>query len=122
MKKIILVLALLISSVGFGCNLDSDRQSISIQKDESNYSFVASFPKKKTAKVLVYMEETLKEKLFSDKEGVKNQNFALSNKMKFHLASKPGFIEIDFKRSENSYASFNQLEKLCLGIKGVLSN
>jgi hypothetical protein len=105
MKKQFLISAIILSTIMFGCRFnDSNSQSIAIQKNEAGYNFEASYPKRKTGMVIAYIENTLKEKLFLSGDGNKDIAMTLADQTKFHLKFEPGFIEIDFKKQENSFA------------------
>ncbi len=125
MKKSYLILSLIVATLGFGCNfgVDSENQSISIKNNDVGYNFEASYPKKKTEKVVAYIEETLKDDaLFTAPSDVKNMDIVLPDSTKFYLKAEPGFIVIDFKKQKNSLTSYQKMEELCKGIKELLSN
>ena len=106
----------------FGCNLNQSNQSISVKKTEAAYNFEASYPEKKTAKVIAYIENTLKEDdLFSTVKSKHNSEVVLIDSTRFYLKAEPGFIIIDVKKQKNSFASYQKMEKLCMGIKDVIS-
>ncbi|MFD0939232.1 hypothetical protein [Pedobacter boryungensis] len=111
----------LICFVLFGCNSNQSSQSISVKKTEAAYNFEASYPEKKTAKVISYIESTIKDDLFSTVNSKHNAEVLLNDSTKFYLKAEPGFIIIDFKKQKNSITSYQKLEKLCMGIKEVIS-
>ncbi|MFI5451970.1 hypothetical protein ACHMWN_07405 [Pedobacter sp. UC225_61] len=106
----------------FGCNLNQSNQSISVKKTEGAYNFEASYPERKTAKVIAYIESTLKEDdLFSTVKSKHNSEVVLKDNTRFYLKAEPGFIIIDVKKQKNSLTSYQKMEKLCMGIKDVIS-
>ncbi len=122
MKNLYYLIAMICTSL-FGCNFEggSQNQSISVKNNESGYSFDASFPERKMEKVVGYIEKTLNaDDLFLTPSDVKDSEVNLGDSVKFYLKSSPGNIEIDFKKRDNSEASYLKLVRLCTGIKDVL--
>jgi hypothetical protein len=122
MKDIELILIAMGLTFLLSCNSrNANSQSITIKKTDSKFEFKASFPERKTSKVVSYIEKALDEnKLFSDSLAVTNADFNLGDTTKFHLKSQPGMLEITFRKIDNSKIGYQQLEKMCLGIKEEL--
>jgi len=107
----------------FGCNFNgnSDNLSISVKSTDADYSFEASYPEKKTEKVVAYLEKTLgDDKIFTAPSDIKDEEVALGDSVKFYLKSSPGNLEIDFKKQHNSEAAYAKLVEMCKGVKEVL--
>ncbi len=125
MKGLYLILTLLFSTLGLSCNFKggNDNLSISVKNNEEGYNFEASYPERKTDKVVAYLEKTLAdETLFTASSDLKNTNVILADSTRFYLKAEPGFIVIDFKKQKNSMSSYQRMEKVCAGLKDVLSN
>lgn len=122
MKKIEPIFVALLLVLMLGCNIgDSDSQSITIKKTETKYQLKASFPVRKTSKVFNYIKGALNEdKLFRDPEALKDADINLGDTLKFHLRSAPGLVEITFRKTDNSFKSYQQMEGMCAGIRRVL--
>ena len=122
MKKVALVFAAITITLLLACNFGSSHnQSITVKKTDSKYQFKASFPERKTGKVLSYIKKTLKEdRLFRESQESKESDVNLGDTVKFHLKSGPGQIEITFWKMENSFLGYQKLEKMCIHIKEVL--
>jgi hypothetical protein len=121
MKKTCKQLALVGLTFLLGCGFgNSNRQSISVKKTANTYEFEATYPAEKTAKVSAYLASRLKGKKLFDADGYSDSDLNLGDTMKFHLKAKLGFISISFKKDENSFPAYRQLESFCTGIKGVL--
>lgn len=121
MKKIYILIAIAVLSVTFGCNLNADKQSISVNIDEEGYAFNAEYPKHKTNQVVNFIENSLKQNdFFSNAEGIKDENVKLPDSSKFYIKAEPGFIKINFDKRNNSETSYQKLVKLCMGIKEEL--
>ncbi|TCC94367.1 hypothetical protein EZ428_06240 [Pedobacter frigiditerrae] len=122
MKKVHYLITL-ISATLFGCNFNgnNDNLSIGVKSTDAGYSFEASYPEKKTEKVVAYLEKTLgDDKIFTAPSDIKDEEVALGDSVKFYLKSSPGNIEIDFKKQHNSEASYVKLVNMCKGVKEVL--
>src|SRR6476661_10064245 len=107
MKKIYLLIAVCLLVITFGCEIGANHQSISVLIKEGTYSFKAEYPKYKTRSVLNYLKEKIrKDGFFNDDEGMKDEDVTLSDSSRFHLTSEPGYVKIDFKKRNNSVASY----------------
>jgi hypothetical protein len=51
-----------------------------------------------------------------------DEDITLRDNTRFHIYSKPGEIEIDFDKNENSEASCERLRELCEEIKEILED
>jgi len=122
MKRISIMLAIVGIALASGCGFDSNsnRQSITVQKTDASYQFKASYPKKKTAEVITYVENTLKDGQLFGGDGVSDSDINLGDSIKFHLQSEPGFIAIEFKKMDNSFGAYQKMERMCIGIKKIL--
>lgn len=117
-----LYLVALICAMLAACNYNGSSQSISVRKTEAAYNFEASYPERKTAKVIAYIESTLKDDhLFPTEKSELNSEVVLTDSTRFYLKAEPGFIIIDVKKQKNSFTSYKKMEKLCMGIKDVIS-
>ena len=122
MKRIGIVLVFVGITIATACKFgaDSDKQSITVRKTDTTYRFKASYPKRKTTEVLNYVERTLKQEQLFGTDGIKDSDVILGDSIKFHLQSEPGFIAIDFKKTDNSFESCQKMESMCIGIKKIL--
>ena len=120
MKKIYFIMALAIVAVS-SCRFGGGSQSVSIRNNDRGYNFQASYPEEKAAKVVAYIEKTLKDdRIFEHVNSKKDADILLGDGAKFHLTAYPGFVEIDFKKNNNSSSSYEKLKELCQGIKDTL--
>jgi hypothetical protein len=122
MKKTILCFTLC-AIIATGCNFgnNADNISITVKKTDPNYKFTAEYPARKTAEVIKYINKSLdKDKLLSNPYDSKDVNINLGDTVRFHLISEPGYLEIYFKKMDNSRLSYRKLEEMCVGIKEVL--
>ena len=118
MKKIFLIITLAILITTVGCEIGTGRQSITIVKKQSSYSFIAAYPKDKTDMVMVYLVEKFKQEKFSARtEG----DVVLVNGANFYIKSEPGYIKINFKKSNNTELNYSRLIEICQGIKDKLN-
>lgn len=111
--------------MGLGCNFrdGSDDLSISVKNNEAGYNFEATYPERKTEKVVAYLEKELQnDELFTASSDIKNMDVVLADSTRFYLKSEPGFIVIDFKKQKNSFSSYQKMEKVCAGLKELLGN
>ncbi len=122
MKRISIVLAFVGIAMGLGCGFDnnSNRQSISVRKTDASYQFKASYPKKRTNEVITYVENTLKDGQLFGRDGINDADINLGDSIKFHLQSEPGFIAIEFTKTDNSFGAYQKMERMCVGIKKIL--
>lgn len=121
MKKILLMIAL-VAVLASGCGLgDSANQSIAVRSTDDAYNFKATFAKRKSKRVAEYIESALKDDRIFEKGYEKNAELLLGDGSRFYLKASPGFVEIDFKKSKNSFTSYQKLKDLCAGIKDVLN-
>ena len=121
MKKIYLLIAIATLAITFGCEMNAGNQSITVRTDEGNYAFKAEYPKHKTNEVITFVEENLKQDdFFRNAEGIKNEDVTLADGSKFHITAKPGYVEINFSKRDNSETSYQKLVKLCMGVKEEL--
>lgn len=119
-----LITAAICSAFLMGCDFNSDgNQSITVKKTDTEYNFKASYPERKTKKVIDYIEETLKDnQLFANESDRKNSDVSLADSTNFYLKAEPGLIVIDFKKQKNTYTSYKKMEDLCMGIKDLLQD
>jgi len=124
MKRIGMIIAIVGIALGLGCGFDgnSNRQSISVRKTDASYQFKASYPKKRTADVITYVENTLKDGQLFGRGGISDSDINLGDSIKFHLQSEPGFIAIEFKKTGNSFGAYQKMERMCIGIKKRIEN
>lgn len=125
MKALSLYLSILLTILGLGCNFRSasDNLSISVKNNDAGYNFEATYPERKTDKVVAYLEKALQdEQLFTAPSDIKNVNVVLPDSTAFYLKAEPGFIVIDFKKQKNSFSSYKKMEEVCAGLKELLSN
>lgn len=119
--KILFPIFVLLATI-FGCNPGNRNGiSITVKSSESSYHFEASYPERKTKKVQDYVKKTLgQDELFAHSNGSLRTEVILSDTLKFSLSSATGYIAIDFKKQDNTYAMYKKLENMCQGIKEQL--
>ncbi|WP_152969711.1 hypothetical protein [Pedobacter sp. Hv1] len=125
MKALYLYLSMLLAALGLSCNFRSasDNLSISVKNNDAGYNFEATYPERKTDKVVAYLEKALQDdQLFTASSDIKNVNVVLSDSTAFYLKAEPGFIVIDFKKQMNSFTSYKKMEEVCLGLKELLAD
>lgn len=113
-----MALAIVVAS---GCRFGGSSQSVSIRNNGRGYNFQATYPEEKAAKVVAYIEKTLKDdRIFAHVNSKKDADILLGDGTKFHLTAYPGYVEVDFKKENNSSSSYEKLKELCQGIKDTL--
>ena len=100
---------------------DHANTNISYSEWSHYYSMKAHFNKNKTRKVENYMDEKIGDQ--SNMSFVNTRidgQIALNDYTHFYIQKYPGFLEIKFDKSENSYESYQKVKTMCEGIKEVV--
>lgn len=120
MRKKYILAGLIILTVAIGCRFSDGggNQSITVSRTDDYYKFKAQFAERKSERITTYIENTLHTngQIKDEMDGV----VQLNEGQKFHLKAAAGLIQIEFDKRDNSAASWNQLEQLCIGIKKEL--
>lgn len=103
------------------CTGSGHNTSVSVTDTESKYEFAASYPRNKTERVQVFINNELSpNRIFGSVGNAVELNTILTDQTRIQLKSREGKIQIRLNKSENSPASLERIKKLCEGIKQVL--
>ncbi|WP_113654320.1 hypothetical protein [Pedobacter namyangjuensis] len=121
MKKIHVIIGFITIMLATSCRFNNENQSIQVVVTEGTYVFEAKYPKEKTERVVNYIEKVLNDdSFFASDEGEKSGAVVLNDGKNFRVKSSPGFLEIEFRKKENSETNYKELVKLCSGVKEQL--
>jgi hypothetical protein len=125
MKRIIIAITLLATVSLFACKSNMSRNNISLKTSDHKtmLNFTATYPSGKTAQMQHYMEDILQEKrIFKDVDDKKKAEIRLADGTHFLINYEPGYMEINFQKTDNSYSAYAKMKKLCAGFANVLKD
>lgn len=118
MKNIIYSIAILFTTLGYGCHNSGGYLSISASDTNSDFKFEAKYAEDKTVKLEKYLDSALNNELPLDQNIDLFVN--LNGSDKFNLKAKKGWLVIDFDKRNSSLAGYMKVKKLTEGIKQKL--
>ncbi len=121
MKKlfILAVLGLLLTACLSSCFHHGNDVCITISDDEDEYEMDASYHKRKTRAVEVYLNDhLLNERVNSRTE--RREEIVLDDHTKFHLRSLPGRINIKIDKTENPEEGYEKIRVVCEDLKDIM--
>lgn len=115
----VLILLVTVSS----CFHYSDHDiSISIDDDDDEYEMDASYPRRQTHAVQVYLEDhLLNGQPYMKHNRYLNEEVRLDDNTSFSIRSKPGKLHISIDKTENSAASCEKIKQACEDLKHILA-
>jgi hypothetical protein len=120
MKGLVLSIMSLTLFIMSSCN-KSDNLSISVKDTDSRYQFSARYDRKKTIAVQQFVNTALKpNRIFADHEEELKKDIKLDDGSEFHLDSSLGDFVIEFEKDKNSDTAYENVKKLCKGVKEVI--
>lgn len=121
MKKIYFMIGVMAIMLTASCRFNNENQSIQVVVTDDTYVFEAKYPKGKTERVVAYIEKQLNDDaFFASDEGEKSGAVVLNDGKNFRIKSSPGFLEIEFRKQENSETNYKELVNLCTRIREEL--
>jgi hypothetical protein len=118
MKNIIYSIAILLSTLGYGCHNSGGSLSVSTMDNNTDFKFEAKYAEDKTGKLEKYLDSALNNELPLDQNIDLFVN--LNGSDKFNLKAKKGWLIIDFDKRNSSLAGYMKVKKLTEGIKQKL--
>jgi hypothetical protein len=119
MKNIFYSIAILLSTLGYGCHNSGGYLSISAIDTNTDFKFEAKYAEAKTGKLEKYLDSALNNELPLDQNIDLFVN--LNGSDKFNLKAKRGWLVIDFDKRNSSLAGYMKVKKLTEGIKQKLT-
>ena len=114
---------LLIFMLSFSSCFHDHNISVSINDDEDEYEMDASFQRKQTHAVQVYLNDNL---LVNGSEWHRNdeveKEITLDDNTTFYIDASPGELRIKIDKTENSEQSCEKLRQVCEDIKDLLAD
>jgi hypothetical protein len=96
--------------------------AISVNENINTYTFSATYGTDKTKAVYNYINKSISPDQLGDSE---NDYFdvttSLADKTEFYIKESPGKLKIEFDKRKNSAASYYRIERMCEGIKSLLT-
>lgn len=118
MKNIIFSIAILLSTLVYGCHNSGGYLSINATDTNTEFKFEAKYAEDKTDKLEKYLDSALNNELPLDQNIDLFVN--LNGNDKFNLKAKKGWLAIDFDKRNSSLAGYMKVKKLTEGIKQKL--
>ena len=104
----------------FSMRKNSDIE-IAISESKDEWVLFASFPTKHADRAHSYIKSQLRMTDLTDLRYVEIKRYETPDrKMRFHITSRPGSIEIVMDREQNSHEAYEKLRKAAEGLKSVL--
>ncbi len=95
--------------------------AITVNENDDDYSFSASFDKAETRAVWLYINQNISPNSLGKSE---NDYFdvttSLTDKTAFYIKESPGELKIELDKRKNTTASYNRIKSLCNGVKDIL--
>jgi len=95
---------------------------VAVVDSDTHYKFSAQYNRAKTVTVQQYVNASLKpNRIFADHQEKIAKDIRLADGSVFRLESSPGDFSIEFGKKENSDASYENIRKICSGIKEIVT-
>jgi len=122
-KQIILwVCGLFLAGSFSSCWLHRHHTSVSISDSGKEYELTASYEKRKTRKVLRFLNGRLEEDCgLSFRNSRIDEEITLDDRTRFSLVSYPGELEIRIDKTENSEESYRKIKEICEEVKDLIA-
>jgi hypothetical protein len=123
-NSILQLCCILLVSVCSSCHHvhHSGNVSISIREDEGTYKMYTYFNKDKTARIHHYINQQLGGHSSPFVHSRMDGMLTINDKTSFYIKSEPGELEIELDKEKNSCESYQQVKRMCEGIKRVIEN
>ena len=103
------------------CSKNKDL-NVQVKDSDTEYSFTAQYNRDKTLAVQQYVNAALKpNRIFADHQEKIAKDIRLADGSVFRLESSPGDFSIEFGKKDNSDASYENIRKICSGIKEIVT-
>ena len=123
MKSKLTALVLLAALLVVACRRPHSGTSIVVNDDGSSFNLKARYPGDKTGRVGRFINRSVgPDRHFAFKDGKIDATAILEDDTKFRVRLRPGRLDIQFDKSENSDESYFRMVKIYEGIKGVLTD
>jgi hypothetical protein len=95
--------------------------SISISETKDSYSMFVHFDKEKTGEIQRYIDKQIgRANNISFVHTEMNATIMLDDETKFYIKSFPGELKIKFDKTKNSYRSYTEIKRMCMGVKAII--
>lgn len=123
MKKLFVLAAFGFISTGFlaSCFHHRNDVCITISDDDDEYEMDASYHKRKTHAVEVYLDEHLLNERVSIRNN-RGEEIVLDDDTKFSLRSYPGRLSIKIDKTENPEESCEKIRAVCEDLKDIMDD
>jgi len=107
----------------FSCSQADDHNiKIKISESEHYYKMLAHFNKWRTQDVDAFMNDKIGYKNnISFKHTEIDAKITLDDQTTFYIKKSPGYLRLEFDKSENSTDAYQQVKTMCEGIKKIVS-
>jgi hypothetical protein len=118
---ILAILGLLLTACLSSCFHHGNDLCIKISDDDDEFEMDASYSKRKTHAVEVYIDEHL----LNESVSIRNKRgdeIILDDDTKFNLRSYPGRLSIKFDKTENPEEAYEKIREVCEDLKEILDD
>jgi hypothetical protein len=123
MKKAFILLGCLVVLLNTSCLHWNNDVEITVSEDAEVYKMTAHYHPEKTKKVHQFLDKYLFKKTnFSFTNSFIDERIMLNDKTNFYLKTRPGSFGLRFNKTKNTAQSYDEIKKLCEGVKNVIAD